>query len=489
MKKLYTFLGIILVCFGILSGCKTLFDVVPVKGIYSPIELNSATTKVSSTSSVNCFCSTPTSYTTNVEFIIKDPKLAYRIVVFYDSVAASTYIQKNIKSNTYEIKEAKALGLPENKRTASIAINPDLGQFQYIVPEGYDSLKTFVSQDYIKVKISPWEKLPSMPSQAINGFVNLVQGTDKLSFISTDDSKISGYGYDSLTRTWNLIGSFPKSYSISGATSTIPNFIPKKITSVYQWIFYQDNKYYMVISQYTDTGNNGIYNYGIATTDDKFTSFSVVSSFNFQQNNFYGSPILSVTYKKDTIRVFHYGVADGSADINGKLWLATHVIPGSKITRSSSYLPSNTSNTFAGPALSIGNKFVIGYANNQANFARFNINKDEIGIPTSITTSGLARVNTISLSDGLQGYVIGEIQVIYNVELTTNGTVSFKNIFYQNWFPGNGFSSIKQSILHKGKIILLLKNNELWLFNPNELIIDFKRNPPTIVRPKLPASS
>ena len=40
MKSLYTFLGIILVCFGILSGCKTLFDVVPAKGIYSPIELD-----------------------------------------------------------------------------------------------------------------------------------------------------------------------------------------------------------------------------------------------------------------------------------------------------------------------------------------------------------------------------------------------------------------------------------------------------------------
>ena len=40
MKNLYTFLGIIFACFGLLSGCKTLFDVVPTKSIYSSVVLD-----------------------------------------------------------------------------------------------------------------------------------------------------------------------------------------------------------------------------------------------------------------------------------------------------------------------------------------------------------------------------------------------------------------------------------------------------------------
>ncbi|CAN5269883.1 hypothetical protein BH09BAC4_BH09BAC4_44840 [soil metagenome] len=247
MKNLYIFFGIILVCFGILSGCKTLFDVVPSKALYSPIDLQN--NKINIKNSKGYIGNVYGDIATLI-FTGKDSSLSYGVVVFYDSIDASNFVRKNIKSNlgvsqnaTYVTPQEKNSLQP--KMTVTVAINRSLGQFQYFVPYGYsrDNLKTFVAQGYIQAKITPWTHITDLPfTKSSNTFFKIFEGSGKLSYIQYEtipyspESKgvpITCYEYDSTGITWSKKGSI-----LSDAPAILKHISPSSGK-----ILYHNNRY------------------------------------------------------------------------------------------------------------------------------------------------------------------------------------------------------------------------------------------------------
>lgn len=504
MKNLYSFLGIILVCFGILSGCKTLSDVVPSKAIYSPIELDASLIPLRTR--VTSFTLNVNETACKIQFKGNDATLSYGALVFYDSVAAASFVLE--RKIIGQVQSVSAVFSSTSKIVISDTVKFDntKGQYIYITPYAYkkeDSLsirtnsysKVFSSKGYMQLKISPWTHFADIPppTTSIYQSINLIQGTDKLSYLKYTQSIVLNsnplYEYDSIAHRWgDKVGAIPTTLIIPSYKGD--NYGIKKDIFLLNSVFYQNSKYHIICSlysrEYDKTYDVAKHSMSIITlpkdsiiTQNKIFTPEEISQFSFGIN-------LPSGYISHSI--FNMGEIGIFANINQdpSYKLSLYIRPNNSTSVSEVYLPDIFNKTFFNRptiALYIDNKYVFNTNNDQTNFAVLKTNgvssvtvlqQNKIIVPDALYGSFNGESKSfICLSNGAQGYVISKNQVIHKVTLDTREfKPKFENI-YQGWFPGNGSSSIIQGIMYKGQLAFLLDNYEVWLFDPSKLSIEF----------------
>ena len=445
-----------------------------------------------------------------VQFKGNDATLKYGVLVFYDTVAAASFVRERKTIGQIQSVSAVLSGTPNVFTSDTVKFDIIKGQYIYVIPFAYkkeggdpgitnDYSKVFSSRGYIQLKISPRTYFTDIPSSSNSPVI--FQGNNKLSYLESIGGNIFCKEYDETNQKWMTIGSTPSSFT---ALPVRTDVLFTRNISPTDWIFYKNEKYYMIstigvtakpssetvlASTFSSEGSYGQSWISIITLDKSFKSENLVDVSQSTSNN--DTPIVklanyfsSANTNNDTLRIFYntslYNFQYSGSSV--KSGLANYPIGSTQTT-------DYTNLTYGfGPSISlfINNKILLNDRLQQTNFVIFLFTKNGIGVETKsqiypgafyalLQNPDVAQVASgkgfISLSDGTQGYVIGPNQIIYKV--TSVGNNPNFSVLYSGWFPVNGFTSIRKSIMYKNQFAFLLNNNEIWLFNPNEVSIEF----------------
>lgn len=500
MKNLYAFLGLLLVSLLGISGCKTLFDVEP-KGVYSPIELDASLVPLRIRSGP--YLHYPLSETScQVQFRANDPSLKYGALIFYDSIAAASFVlERKIIGQVQSVMAGPASTGTNVFISDTVGFDNTKGQYVYVTPYAYknedstairksDYRKTFSSKGYIQLKISPWfhfaDISPPLTSTVYQS-VHLIQGTDKLSYLKYIQSSALNsnplYEYDSVAHRWgDKIGAIPINMVIKINNS----YEIKKDISFIHKVFYRTGKYHIVCSVFSRENNPALVEARSSisiinltkefiVTPNKVFNNEDVTQFAFGLNLPSANVIHSI-FNLDEVGVF--------SNINyDETKLSITTLPNSTTNRvaSEATLPDQfTKAEFKRPtiALNIDGKYIFNNTIDQTNFSVLKISGKNVSVLQNkrISNNLFGSFNGFSkficLSDGPQGYIVAQNQVIHKITLDNSNTPIVGN-FYQGWFPGNGPTSIIETIMYKGQLAFLLNNYEVWLFNPSQIKVEF----------------
>jgi hypothetical protein len=519
MKSRYTLLTVLVVCLGILSNCTTLFDVAP-KAIYSPINLKTSTvtytqdaitipTGTTTTVTNNATIVTPITTTvavgnTTLKFTVKDPELTYAAVVFYDSTKASLLVKTNNLNavSPYELYK-EIVNNKSLERTIKVKTNPSRGQFQYIVPIGYnkqDSTKIYCAQGYARTKISPWSYMTDIYNGVTLDSIRLVQSNDgrRLSYISFNKSQFSAYTYSGATRSW--VNS--NSITLNKSALVYPYY---SISSAY----FVDNQYYVFVKKQPNErlANNPTAEFGVFKTDVTMSSASYtpisydvlppdafLTHFSDKAATFLISlirPILTtcqICYDRNLPNVAGYKYTFSSSSVTRSVSFPVDIVSQEPFTQDIVFTGGYRGNLYPTTVykpttmVMINDKIAMNRKKAEGDFRTYQT------LPSSISITEVSRApiggsqvdgclsygSIISLSQGTESWVLDRCQQLHKVTLNADNQPVFTKK-YSAWFPAGNFSDNSQGVIYEGKLYFLINRNELWSFDPNQITIDYTR--------------
>ena len=238
---------------------KTLFDVVPAKGIYSPIVFEKILVpdKISETS-----C--------KVLFKGNDLALNYGALVFYDSVAAASFVSERNTVGTVQSGSAVLSGNANVFKTDTIKFDNTKGLYICVVPFAYkkedpnpsvtkDYNKVFPSQGFIRLKISPWSHETDLPGSTLLG-ASVFPADSNLFCVRYDNPTpkvFYGYEYDVLRNKWAGKGNFINELcqgKCGNETGNPSKAITQNATGI-NGGYYANNQYHLLASLFLSGEN------------------------------------------------------------------------------------------------------------------------------------------------------------------------------------------------------------------------------------------
>lgn len=484
MKTRFIWL-LVLVNSMLLSGCSRLFEVPP-KTIYSPIELNAKLTPVKLSESV---C--------KVRFIGSNPNLRYGALLFYDSLAASSFIRERKTVGRVQVVTGvrSSSAMPNEFITDTIRFDNTRGQYLYITPIAYtseDSLaiwnrldfnKAYSSQGYIRLKISPWTYVTDLPGPAFEKTPVLFPVGNKLFCIKYEgyfayrSDIIYGYELDAASGQWTEKGKFQNKYCqvCVNPVPTDPSQAPtiRYITGINS-AYFANNEYHLLVNTWR-TGGTGLLRHGIGEviTDQNFASKALNINFEHFQSSYYSladvqsdraviirnSPTSQPTGNAYLTAGYSTTLSTNkSAFYNTKESISPSVacVVSNKLIANSSELV-NTFSVYDLDDVGLKKLTTVAYAD-----------RNKLWIPTDVTN------RVLSISKGDHAFLLNNLLNIYRVTLNTKNEPVFTSI-YSGWFPANSATAFNQGIVIGDVLWFLVNSDELWTINPNQLTIDFTR--------------
>jgi hypothetical protein len=483
MKNLYNFLGIIIACSVLLSGCKTLFDVVPTKAINFPIDLKKLT--VGPLLDIN---KQPKPNLATISYFSPDISLKYGVVAFYDSSSAIAFV-----------RERKIIGavqpIPLSKITdvvsASVGFDNTRGQYLFITPFAYksdniqDSIdiftkqnysKVFSSKGYVQLKISPWTYITGLPATTYDDGHVLLAVDGKLHLISFnlfENGPIYNYELDNTNR-WIPRGNFPNKFSVGSITGSTPRSI-LGLTNAY----FFNNEYHLFATTYkTERNAYSITGSGEIVADQDFhyksyekfmDRFSYYTFVNVQDNRIVAlrqtpetiSPYTGYSTNLTTNKTLVYDIT--SLDFN-KAMVIYHKTFGARFVANTNGDP-NTWNTY-----DLDNKDLKKLATKKFS------ESDRL-------TSYGNLASTISQAD--HAFILNGLQNINKVEIFDLPGAAINQPWNSSrnldWFPARAAYNLNGGFSFEGYIWFFVNKTELWKINLNKIFdgsqqIDFNKD-------------
>lgn len=483
MKKLLQFTLLALALLSVMSSCNQLFDVPP-RDIYSPIELGTATASyaLSPYKYLNVHGDTTSEGIKNsaVRFAIKDTTLKYGAVLFYDSLSAHNLVKNGLLAGVPEFYPAGRDRKPSEK-TVNLKIDPLKGQFQYIVPVGYnkDSTRIYTAKGYVRIKISPWTRIKDLEFYSTLQYrVKLFQGNGKLGYLKYDQLQIYSYELDPSSYKWISKSNFAANVCKGGCPSRSGSSIPieKDVVTFVENAYFYNKQYHFIVNTYALSDLPFRYRIGEVLTDQNLAfSGHQELAYSTQPLSFYASD-----FQRDTLRFLYErpNVTTRPNPLNNNP--IDYTVPsGGFRPPAGSYTIWPVSESLVDPTISlfIGQKLVINSGVSPSRFTVFDLSKGQFKNVGTANFTGVwtpAAPRLITIADGNQAYLVNSNLNLYRVTVKPDNTPVFQN-FYSEWFPGNSANAISQGILYQNKLLFLVNDYQLWEFDPNQLTIDFSR--------------
>ncbi|GAB4029234.1 hypothetical protein [Spirosoma jeollabukense] len=499
MRKLYPVLGILIICFGIISGCKTLFDVVPAKGISLPIDLKKIT--VSPPLIKQTFFPDLTivsEYFAVINYTKTDLALSFGALAFYNSSEADAFV-----------RERKIIGVPEpvsfvqgkltNSLSATISYDNTKGQYIYVTPFAYkagskedsiaiyvnhDYRKVFSSQGYIQLKISPWTYVGNLPGSKFDGGALLFPANEKLFCIKYDNNEFDTpgtiYGFESDTTKiqWIAKGSFANKVQTADPAIYVPSLYIRSIKDAY---LDQNGSYHLFANSFAASPILTGGTIELVTPPNQFTINTAKTGYNDVQNTY-----LLINKQGDKLVTIKSNINNTS---------------GSTLTLSSNKNSSFTTTEYLAPSsrfldlvFIINSKLVYANSINPNTFNVYDLTNPSLKkILGPLTSSGSSQeiwsgagCKALSISKGDSAYILNSLLNIYKVKLSTpfskspyspstpDNTPYFSSI-YQGWFPANTARDVNSGFAFGNSLWFVINKNELWKINPDQLTTTFSR--------------
>lgn len=480
MKKLLQFTPLALTLCWSLSGCNKLFDVPP-REIYSPIELDG---KLLPQKISEAVC--------KVRFVGNDATLTYGALVFYDSLAAASFVQERKTVGRVQFVTAIRSSTATANQFISDTIKFDntKGQYLYITPLAYrseDSLairtqqdyrKAFSSQGYIRLKISPWTHVTDLPGPTL-GFTPVLFPIKNNLFCIKYDSfsksdTIYSYEFDPTTIKWTGKGRFQNELCQGKCQSRDPTRPTRLYITGINNAYFANNEYHLFVNTYL-AGDGFLQRYGIGEviTDQNF-AYKTTSSF---LNNVLPSYYSLINVQDDRAIAIRNSL---NSQPTGNPYLTGGYSTTLSTNKSTFY---NTKEVISPTvACVISNKLVANASDFVNTFSVYDLDDQGLKKLSTVSYSDRNKLwlpsdvasRTLAVSQGDHAYLLNNLLNIYRLTLNTKNEPVFTSI-YTGWFPATSPTAFNRGVIIGDTLWFLVNNYELWTINPNQITIDFNR--------------